>query len=220
MTKDSSWCPRQMPKTGLGFSTQTTFLTLSMVVWQSWGSPGPLLMNKPSKSTKGQEKNPMKVGHDKREQTVGGSETIFCSTSGIRSDGERPLLSSGWSQGTTVTRAPLWARQRIWLYLMPQSTTVICKLPLGLKTLGSWRQRRSSSVQTCVVSFLNHQYLDAGWVTFMETSWTRFLLSGLSKGTLSSGVPSTTSFPNMVPFSLIFLVRQRVSMPEVHGNNR
>lgn len=88
MTKESSWCPRQMPKTGLGFSTQTTFLTLSMVVWQSWGSPGPLLMNKPSKSTKGQEKNPMKVGHDKREQTVGGSETIFCSTSGIRSDGE------------------------------------------------------------------------------------------------------------------------------------
>lgn len=52
MTKESSWCPRQIPKTGLGCSTQTTFLTLLMVFWQSWGSPGPLLMNKPSKSTK------------------------------------------------------------------------------------------------------------------------------------------------------------------------
>lgn len=52
----------------------------------------------------------------------------------------------------------------------------------------------------------------------METSWTRFLLSGLSKGTLSPGVPSTTSFPNMVPFSLIFLVRQRVSTPGVKKN--
>lgn len=52
MTKESSWCPRQIPKTGLGWSTQTTFLTLLMVFWQSWGSPGPLLMNKPSKSTK------------------------------------------------------------------------------------------------------------------------------------------------------------------------
>lgn len=50
----------------------------------------------------------------------------------------------------------------------------------------------------------------------METSWTRFLWSGLSKGILSSGVPSTTSFPNMVPFSLIFLVRQRVSIPGVY----
>lgn len=51
-----------------------------------------------------------------------------------------PAVSSGWSQGTTVTRAPLWARQRIWLYLMPQSTTVIRKLPLWLNTFGSWRQ--------------------------------------------------------------------------------
>lgn len=50
----------------------------------------------------------------------------------------------------------------------------------------------------------------------METSWTRFLWSGLSRGILSSGVPSTTSFPNMVPFSLIFLVRQRVSIPGVY----
>lgn len=63
------------------------------------------------------------------------------------------------------------------------------------------------------------KHLRGGGVTFMETSWTRFLLSGLSKGTLSSGVPSTTSFPNMVPFSRIFLVRRRVSMPGEHGNN-
>lgn len=56
--------------------------------------------------------------------------------------------------------------------------------------------------------------------TFMETSCTRFLTSGLSKGTLSTGVPSTTSFPNMVPFSRIFLVRRRVSMPADHQHHR
>lgn len=52
-----------------------------------------------------------------------------------------------------------------------------------------------------------------GGITFMETSWTRFLWSGLSNGMLSSGVPPTSSFPNMVPFSRIFLVRRRVSIP-------
>lgn len=59
----------------------------------------------------------------------------------------RPALSSGWSQGTTVTQAPLSARQRIWLYLMPQSTTVIRGLPLGLNTLGSLRQTGLGSEQ-------------------------------------------------------------------------
>lgn len=39
-----------MPKSGFGCSTQTTFLRLLMVAWQSWGSPGPLLTNKPSNS--------------------------------------------------------------------------------------------------------------------------------------------------------------------------
>lgn len=50
MTKDSSWWPRQMPKSGFGCSTQSTFRRLLMVAWHSWGSPGPLLTNKPSKS--------------------------------------------------------------------------------------------------------------------------------------------------------------------------
>lgn len=53
---------------------------------------------------------------------------------------DKPALSRGKSQGTTVTRAPRRARQRIWLYLMPQSTTVMRKLPLGLKTRGSWEE--------------------------------------------------------------------------------
>jgi len=48
-----------------------------------------------------------------------------------------PLQSRWWSQGTTVTRAPLWHKQRIWLYFMPQSMAVILTVPSGLKTFGS-----------------------------------------------------------------------------------
>lgn len=50
-------------------------------------------------------------------------------------------------------------------------------------------------------------------LTFKDTSLTKFRVSGLSKGTLSAEVPSTTSFPSMVPFSRIFLVKERVSTP-------
>lgn len=98
--------------------------------------------------------------------------------------------------------------------------------PTGVKNLGllkkdtewtdkKWRSAGSTKTiwRTPWISLLH-----ACVVTFMDTSWTRFLSSGLSKGMLSSGVPSTTSFPNMVPFSLIFLVRRRVSMPVVHGD--
>ena len=50
--------------------------------------------------------------------------------------------------------------------------------------------------------------------TFDETSATRFLLLGSSNGTDSGWTPSITTFPNMVPFSLIFFVTALVSIPE------
>lgn len=52
-----------------------------------------------------------------------------------------PSAFRGWSHGTTVTCAPLSHKQRIWLYLMPQSTTRILTSPSRLKTLGSCRKR-------------------------------------------------------------------------------
>ena len=58
-----------------------------------------------------------------------------------------PLLSNGWSQGTTVTRAPLWHRQRIWLFLMPQSSATILTLPSGLNTLGSCHTHTPSGAE-------------------------------------------------------------------------
>ena len=50
--------------------------------------------------------------------------------------------------------------------------------------------------------------------TFNETSATRFLLFGSSNGTDSASTPSITTFPSKDPFSLIFLVSARVSIPK------
>lgn len=56
MTRERSWWPRQMPKRGLGLSTHTTFLRFSTVSRQNSGFPGPLLINRPSKSAEEKKK--------------------------------------------------------------------------------------------------------------------------------------------------------------------
>ena len=49
--------------------------------------------------------------------------------------------------------------------------------------------------------------------TLHETSATRFRRLGSSNSTPSPSSPSTTTFPNIIPRSRIFLVSSRVSMP-------
>lgn len=57
MAKAISWCPRQTPKTGLGWGAPSTLRRLATVCWQSCGSPGPLLMKSPSKSVPRQKQS-------------------------------------------------------------------------------------------------------------------------------------------------------------------
>jgi hypothetical protein len=48
MANDVSWCPRQIPNTGLNFSSDRTWPMLAIVDKQFSGSPGPLLRKRPS----------------------------------------------------------------------------------------------------------------------------------------------------------------------------
>lgn len=57
MAKAISWCPRQTPKTGLGWGAPSTLRRPATVCWQSCGSPGPLLMKSPSKSVPRQKQS-------------------------------------------------------------------------------------------------------------------------------------------------------------------
>lgn len=137
-----------------------------------------------------------------------------------------PAVSSGWSQGTTVTAAPRSHRHRTWLYLRPQSTAVMRSDPPGLNTQGvcgrgerglPWPPPRLGpalhSKEFCSASCPPAIPTHAPNPTFSDTSCTRCRLLGSSKARLFSGVPSGTSFPSSVPFSRIFFVRARVSTP-------
>ena len=53
-----------------------------------------------------------------------------------------------WSHGTTVTSTPRLARHLIWLFLIPQSTATIFKLPPLLKTVGFYGNIKKSMVKT------------------------------------------------------------------------
>mmetsp|Transcript_20787 Transcript_20787/g.65265 ORF Transcript_20787/g.65265 Transcript_20787/m.65265 type:complete len:203 (-) Transcript_20787:533-1141(-) len=114
-------------------------------------------------------------------------------------DRNRPSASlsrslSGVSHGTRVTSQSRWRRERMMLYLIPQSVARTLYLPPLLKTRGS----------------------------LMDTSATRLRLFTSSKLVGTFAPPNATDGSNSIvalraPFERIFLVSSRVSMPYSAG---
>mmetsp|Transcript_8900 Transcript_8900/g.26193 ORF Transcript_8900/g.26193 Transcript_8900/m.26193 type:complete len:246 (-) Transcript_8900:511-1248(-) len=102
--------------------------------------------------------------------------------------------SSGVSHGTRVTSQPRWRRERMMLYLIPQSVASTLNLPPLLNTRGS----------------------------LSDTSATRLRSFGSSNAGSTGSPPRATAGSNSMvarraPFSRIFLVSSRVSMPYSAG---